>query len=52
MKEKETKSATDSMASYKSPGPDGFPMEVYKRGWEFMKLEIMAVVRIFRVSVF
>lgn len=41
---REIKSAVDSMATDKSPGPDGFPMEVYKCCWNFMKTEIMSIV--------
>lgn len=28
----------------KTPGPEGFPMEVYRKCWNFMRFEIMEIV--------
>lgn len=36
-----------SLAGDKVSGPDGFPLEVYKRSWPFMKKEIMVAVNVF-----
>lgn len=34
----EIKGAIGQLANEKSPGPEGFPMEVYRKSWYFMGL--------------
>lgn len=36
-RETEVRLALDSLAADKSPGPEGFPVEVYKRCWHFQE---------------
>lgn len=42
--EEEIKAALTSLAADKSPGPEGFQMEVYNWCWYFMKEDILKVV--------
>lgn len=43
--ENEILQALGTIEGDKTPGPDGFPMVIFKKCWGFMKKEIMEVVR-------
>jgi hypothetical protein len=41
------KSALDSMAKNKAPGPDNIPVEFYQHCWNIVKLDIMQIFHAF-----
>lgn len=43
--EEEVRFAIDELAQEKISAPDGFPIAVCKKGWFFMKDDVMRVVR-------
>lgn len=45
--EQEIKNAVFQLASNKSPGPDGFPLDFYKRFWHIIKQDLIEVFTCF-----